>query len=363
MDFVIENIDQVTTTWLTNALRKSGCLPKGEVESFSKDQSRKAGFTSARYHLELVYTENERNSAPEHLFLKIGKPEHFNACKNEIVFYEKAKPFHSALPLLKCYDASYSSDNGQSHLLLQDISKSHFNPDLAKFHTDLNTPIPLTQSDCEQVIECLAVVHASCWNDPSFGKESGFHSNKAVLNFSLKNLEDGMPAIFDALGDGISPERRRLYEHALSVYPALYLHNIEAGAPLTLIHGDAHIGNFMFPNEPNENHTILLDWQSCRVEVGVDDLAHLMVLNWYPNQRNMIENTLLLYYHDQLLKRGIENYSLDDCWLGYRLAAIWMLFVPILWFSHGLPLWLCWHNIEKGYQNFQDLQCIELLDS
>ena len=186
-------------------------------------------------------------------------------------------------------------------------------------------------------------------------------SRDSVSQFS-KYVEECMVSIFIALGDRISPEKRSLYEAALSSYPTLYWNNIDAGAPLTIIHGDAHLGNFMFPNERNLNHTILLDWQSWRVDVGIDDLAHLMALNWYPEQRQAMEKKLLIYYHDQLLERGIVNYSWDDCWFGYRLAAIWMLFIPILWFSSKLPLDHCWPIMERSFSAFQDLRCIELLN-
>ena len=79
MDSVIEHIDQVTPEWLTSAFKKSGYLQQGEVASFSKEQSYLEGFTSERYHLELVYTENVPKSAPAHLFLKIGTSSSFKA--------------------------------------------------------------------------------------------------------------------------------------------------------------------------------------------------------------------------------------------------------------------------------------------
>jgi hypothetical protein len=362
MDSVIESIDQVTPKWLTNVLMNSAYIQQGEVETFSKNQSHLEGFTSERYHLKLVYTENVPNSASDHLFLKIGKPEFFEACKKEIEFYRLAKEPQTELSLLKCYDSAYSWDSKRSHLLLQDISNTHYNPDLSGFRNDPDAPIPLTQSECEKAIECLATVHASWWNNPPLGHEAGYRSKEETSSQLLQYIEIWMASIFIALGDRISPERRRLYETALSSYPTLYWDNIDAGTPLTIIHGDAHLGNFMFPNESDKNHTILLDWQSWKVGVGIDDLAHLMALNWYPNQRKAMEKKLLVHYHDQLLKRGIVNYSWDDCWLGYRLATIWMLFLPILWFSSGIPLDHCWPNMEKSFSAFQNLQCIELLD-
>ena len=155
---------------------------------------------------------------------------------------------------------------------------------------------------------------------------------------------------------------RLVYESTLSSLPDLYWKYIDEGAPLTVHHGDAHLGNFMFPIDTDKDHTILLDWQSWGIDVGISDLAHLMALNWHPNQRRLMEKDLLVYYHNRLVKKGVADYSWDECWFGYRMQVMWMLFVPIFWFSAGLPLDHCWRSMEKSYAAFQDLQCIELLD-
>ncbi len=362
MDSVIESIEQVTPKWLSHALRESGYLQQGEVEALRKDPSYLEGFTSERYHLELIYTKNTPKSAPDHLFIKIGKSEFFETCKKEIEFYKLSKKAQIAPSFIRCFHSGYSSETKQSHLLFQDLSKTHYNPDFTGFRRDSETPIPLTHLECEGVIECLATVHAFWWNNPQLGNEIEFSSTKESSAQLSSYLEECMVSIFDALGERLSPKRRSLYESVLSSYPDLYWNYIDEGAPLTIIHGDAHLGNFMFPIDPGKDNTILLDWQSWRVDIGIEDLAHLMALNWHPNQRQEMERDLLVYYHNQLSDKGVTNYSWDDCWLGYRITAIWMLFIPIIWFSLNLPLDHCWPFMEKSYAAFKDLQCIELLN-
>jgi len=114
---VIERIDQVTTEWLTNALRESGYLQQGEVDAFSKHQSHLEGFTSERYH---------------------------------------------------------------------------FGPDFTKYRLDPDTPFPLTRSECEEAIECLATVHASWWNNPQLGNEVGHRPTKESSSQLFKYLEECM---------------------------------------------------------------------------------------------------------------------------------------------------------------------------
>ena len=75
-----------------------------------------------------------------------------------------------------------------------------------------------------------------------------------------------------------------------------------------------------------------------------------------------MEISLLKHYYNWLLQNGITKYSWDECWYGYRVAAIMILIVPIIFFGYKLPQDVWWPAMEKSYLAFQDLQCIELLD-
>jgi len=362
MGLVIKHINQVTPEWLTGVLKHSGDLDRGKVKEYSYKQSHLEGFTSERYHLRLVYTENTPNQPFDCLFLKIGKPEFFENCKKEIDYLRSAKQFQTKLPLIKYYDSSYSTESRHSHLLLQDLSRTHFSPDFTEFRRNPNAPWPLSRMECEAAIECLASVHASWWKDSRLGNEIGELPSRESSDQYFKYVEESMISIFDVLGVRLSSESQSIYESALSSYPGLYWKYIDSGAPLTIIHAEPHLGNFMFPIDKEKDKTLLLDWQTWRVEISMEDPALMMALNWHPNQRQVMERELLLHYHRQLQKGGVENYSWDECWFGYRMAVIWMLFTPILWYSQKLPLDHCWSFMEKSYAAFQDLKCIELLE-
>ncbi len=201
MDLVIGSIDQVTPEWLTSVLVQAGCLQRGEVESFRKGQSPLEGFTSERYHLELLYTESVPKSVPTHLFLKIGRPEFFESGKHEIEFYMSTKVVPGELSLLTCYGASYSPDTKQWHLLLQDLSKTHFTPDFTEFRRDPHALFPLSLSQCGNAIECLAAVHAFWWNDPRLANEMGYRASRVSADPFYRHVEECMAAMFDALGE------------------------------------------------------------------------------------------------------------------------------------------------------------------
>jgi hypothetical protein len=99
------------------------------------------------------------------------------------------------------------------------------------------------------------------------------------------------------------------------------------------------------------------------VDLGITDVAHLIALNMRPVDRQLVERNLLVHYHNQLAERGVTDYSWNECWFGYRMQVIWMLFLPIFWHSLNLPLDRCWVAMENSYTAFQDLRCIELIEN
>jgi len=49
-------------------------------------------------------------------------------------------------PSVRCYDAVYSPEIGHAHLLLEDVSKTHFR----------SRGLPPLKQDCERFVDCLA---------------------------------------------------------------------------------------------------------------------------------------------------------------------------------------------------------------
>ena len=60
--------------------------------------------------------------------------------------------------------------------------------------------------------------------------------------------------------------------------------------PQTIVHGDAHAWNCFLPTGPGEPR--LFDWDAWRIDHASDDLAYLMAVHWYPDQRRAFEARL-----------------------------------------------------------------------
>ena len=360
MDAPLTNTDQATPKWLTGVLQKKGVLPHGEVVRVQQKPAQPL-ITSLITHLELSYSDDVPSSAPTRLFLKVAKPDldrqiSSHLGKNEVEFYNTTVALMTDPPVVRCYDAVYSAETGRWHVLLEDVSDTHFQTEW---------PLPPSQPHCEQVMACLAKFHAFWWEQSRLGHGIGELLTEASLRETFRDLEQRCVAFVDFLGDRLSLERRNIYEKVLASLPYVWQRywrdRVATGRGLTLIHGDAHLWSFMYPHNPSTDTIRIIDWQSWRIRRGTDDLAYMIALHWYPERRHALERDLIRLYHTELLRQGVKNYDWDECWHDYRLSAIGNLFVPAWYWSTKLWAGLWWPHLERAMLAFQDLQCAELL--
>lgn len=130
---------------------------------------------------------------------------------------------------------------------------------------------------------------------------------------------------------------------------------------VTLIHGGAHTGNLMLPQDEEKDQVILIDWQLWDINVAAIDLAFLMALHWSPQRRALLEKNLLQRYYDHLQMWGVTNYEWADLWNDYRESVIIMSLIPIAQFRRKSPTGVIWFGLQDSMAAFDDLNCAELL--
>jgi hypothetical protein len=85
--------------------------------------------------------------APRSITLKTGLPERtgagWNAGRHEVRFYKEIAAAMSARLVPECFDAAWDADTNAWHLLLEDLTDSHF--------TLGNWPLPPTLAECERI--------------------------------------------------------------------------------------------------------------------------------------------------------------------------------------------------------------------
>jgi len=366
MRAVITNVAQVTTEWLTQILNEKRDANWGDlitVQEIVCTHHTSTWFADI-FFLEVSYSSKASKAALNQLILKISKPDLQPLDqlygRKEVEFYHTIATEMDDPLLAGCYDAVYDAKSGGSHILLQDLSETHY---------QTQRPLPPSRHDSELAIECLAKFHAHWWEHPRLGTDIGglvkgetAKDHQLGLPHSLQETEKMFSAFVNFLGDRLSGKRRRLFEEVFLSWPfARLAKRFRKQRWITLSHGDAHAWNFLYPHEPKFDTVRIIDWQEWNINLGTNDLAEFMVLWWYPEHRARIEETLIRKYHQQLLEQGVDGYDWAHCWNDYRLSVIRIMLYPVWMYAENRSPTFWWPVLERGILAVQDLGCEELL--
>lgn len=342
-----------TPAWLTQALRE-GRLAGAVVEDVHMITSwQTAGSVLSR--VAVSYAPDVRSKAPPCLFIKrprVDRPVALTSAMGarEVAFYTQVAPHTPALPSLRCYAAAHDRDSGDWHLVLEDVSATH---------TQSEWPLLPAEHACEGAMDALAALHAAWWDRPRLQEWDPIPAADE-RQARIRRTQEEVVAFVDYLGDRLSLARRRTYEDALAMLPRLWRWVTRERAR-TLVHGDAHLWNVLFPREAGHGPVYLCDWQNWHAGIPAQDPAYQMVLDWDAERRARLEVPLLRRYHNRLLALGIAGYTWEDCWTDYRLAIVNLLFTPAWRWRNGTEARYWWPHLHHALAAFDDLDCADLI--
>jgi thiamine kinase-like enzyme len=340
---------------LTAALCKAGALRDSRVRGAEVMRSVKK-LRSHTFRLRLSY-EGPAAGAPDTIILKMGhldeagRPSYANS--DEIAFYRDVAPALPKQLVPSCFEVVAAADTATWHLLLEDLTASHF--------IATEWPLPPTASQCESIVQLLARFHATWWDDPRLGVTVGSWRDAATFDSIMRDFARQFADFTDRHGELIPAERRALYERLIDQTPRL-LARYYSHRNLTITHGDAHAWNFFLPLPGTGEGVRLLDWEVWNVDVATDDLAYMMAMHWYPDRRAQIERRLLDHYHAALLAYGVKGYDRRALQDDYRLSALWLITRPVVQAAINIPARVWYNNLERIMLAVDDLGCRELLD-
>jgi len=335
----------LTAETLSHWLRRSGTLPRGMVSSVHVELEHETPISRLVF-LTATYSA-DAPELPRCLVVKSPlKTPALSDASSELQFYRRLAPILGTPPAVRCL----ATIDDTNTVVLEDLRATHDHPPW---------PLPLSKIQSELALDALARLHVQWWESPTLGHSAV----KLHTPESLKNMVQGiaahLPAFLDSLDDALTSEARKVYERVFSSSLKPWLRLTDPRA-LTIIHGDAHAWNFLFPRS-GEGVAFLLDWQLWHVDVAARDLAFLMALHWYPSRRREVERPLLQYYHEGLVEQGIEDYTFDELWLDYRRSVVRNLTFPIILWSRGTKPEAWWHRLECALAAYRDLGCDDLL--
>ena len=353
----LSDLSQIEANWLTATLTANGHLTQGCVAHVRCEMLKKSKYSDIA-QLQVSYSADARISTggmlPATLLLKLGKsssaPQR-NAlfARREFEFYSRIAPAMKASIAACSFDAAFEQQTGRYHFLLEDLTGTH---------THVANPLPPSIPECEQIVECLARLHAAWWNDPRIGKEIGKPFVEERHSKRASTIKKRTGKFLELLDDRIAGSRRNTLRDLPAVYPRLL--ERQGRGHLTITHGDAHAQNFLISRMRADCR--IIDWEAWEVAPATDDLAFMMAVLWFSERRKRLERELLRRYHGALVAAGVGNYSWDSLWSDYQLSAIKHLCTPVYQWINGVrpAVWL--NNLERILTSYEDLGCAELME-
>ena len=370
----ITDIKQLTPEHLTKTLKMKGKIRDGEVTKIKKKKSQQT--TTSMVHFLELKISNEAQTKPTSLEIVVkvtNLPVWLKILgKLEVKFYSILAETMDKMPIPTCYEAVSDEEKGTSHKILEDLSLTH---EGITHHLSAHLPPP--KRYCEMAIDSLAELHAFWWDHQKLKefskfshvlytfKENSFNEKDMFTWFDDQKIL--LKQFMDLLGDRISGQTKEMFNTIFLKFPQLANERLKK-ENLTVIHGDAHLWQFFYPKDiDNENYkAILSDWQFWSIGVGCQDLAYMIGMFIFPENRNKMEEELIKRYHNNLVKFGVKNYSWDECWYDYRLFNLLNIYRNLWWWriidwpTLNNPFW--WSQLNTAILTIEDLNCMELLE-
>ena len=276
----------------------------GRVVGVVEEQARTTLISTLK-RLRLEYAGDVKD-APASLLVKTprtdGPVSFLDQGRREAAFYADVASRSPDGILPQCFEAICADGDGPCHVLLEDLSATHH--DLGEW------PVPPTQPDCERLLSIFARFHAAWWDHAELGTSVGRFVTDAEFEQFRADMAERWASFRAMLGDRLTAECADRFTRFLDVLPRLIVGRYRSRRHLTIVHGDAHVWNALFPNDGTGSVTII-DWAAWRIDAATRDLAYMMALHWYPERRARLEQPLLRYYHAELVRHGVRGYDFD----------------------------------------------------
>ena len=267
------------------------------------------GFQSTTWKLRLK--SNPPGSAPETVILKSETTnEEFNELTRLANSYEREVGVYKHLiPRLKNHQpVVYACEAQQpSWLLIEDLT--HLRPG--------DQVVGLSSKETLDAVKKMAVLHAEFWMDPLLQQQEWLPAHNFWFAQPDRELiEPFFQSYGIRLGESVSKICRAVLEQGEAITAAI------SERPWTLIHGDLRADNLLFGGTFESPAATIIDWSWASRSMAAIDLAFLIGGSTPIPQRKGCLEKLLVTWHDELVSKGVGDYSLTDARRDLQLAAL-----------------------------------------
>ncbi|CDO31218.1 phosphotransferase [Mycolicibacterium porcinum] len=170
------------------------------------------------------------------------------------------------------------------------------------------------------VVDAFADLHSQFWESPRLNRDLTWArtwSTRPGYVVLKKFYSRGRTGALKLGRPEVTPAVRAV-SAALDQHAAAYYREFEAG-PLTLLHGDSHLGNTFATSDGRAG---LLDWQVVWQGPGLREVSYWMTTGLDPDVRRAHERELLERYLDGLRAGGVPDVpDYDKAFERYRLFS------------------------------------------
>jgi hypothetical protein len=240
----------------------------------------------------------------------------------ECRFYQKLAP---KVPIRVPRAYAAGDQGSRFFLLLEDL---HADPDVS-LHTNPDLMKGASLGLARRCLSTLANLHAAFWGLSESERD-------ALLESSLHPMASphARPVNLVINHLALAPCRRRAPDIMTEDMSALFRRGMSRwddlcgfwySKPLTLIHGDSHLGNFFVSGET----TGMLDWQAAMWAKGVRDVQYFLINSLPAEVLAVHELDLLDHYLAELGRHGVAL-ARDEAWSQYRAYSFQTLMTHVV---------------------------------
>ncbi|MCH8870703.1 MAG: phosphotransferase [Chloroflexi bacterium] len=304
-----ERYEDVTADWLTQALRAGGVLDGQSVSSFHVEPlSASKSRTSSLARITVKYNGHS-GDLPTSMFAKFVSripanrkfASDMGLFRREVALYGTlGSSIPLDMPIMYFGDVRENSDIGV--LLLQEIDGMSKEGPVEE--------MSLSPSEAKLALNALSKMHAKWWADLSLNSHTW-----------LRTIDDpGRVERYEAYADAwaklkhlmepvCSASEIRICDRLSNYLPGLTsdLKKI----PMTLCHGDFHLGNLLWDQLGEPETVWTLDWQGPAISPAVTDVAWFLSIGVPKQDLYLLRGEYLPGYHTALMEGGVTGYAYD----------------------------------------------------
>lgn len=346
---LIKRPEDLSAAWLTSV------MGAGTVTSFTTEAIG-TGQMSDSYRVALTYADGDASGA-ESVVLKVASSDEtsrstgvgLGVYEREIRFYREVAPDVKG-PVAGCHLAAFDPDEGWFTLLLEDAAPAEQGDQIAG----------CDPGQASLAITELAKIHASTWEDERLASKPWLNQPD-LLNQDL--FTQLLPGFLERYDERLAPEHREVCERLVAGLDGWLA---TRPRPYAIQHADYRLDNLLFGLPGSPKSLTVVDWQTVSFGPVMLDASYLLAGSLVVEDRRAHEEDLLRGYHETLLSRGVEGFSWEQCWEGYRhqvfhgvLMAVGASMLVVRT-ERGDDMFMT--SLARGAQQVLDLDALQLLD-